>query len=75
MDEAIMYARAYEEQSTATLPPYSIGRTSSKPPWPSGHTSPSASAVGSSQSASSINQSSVKKFTKAEIVDRRLKDL
>jgi hypothetical protein len=70
-----MYARAYEERSTATLPPRSTGRTSSKPPWPSGHTSPSASAAGSSSLASSINQSSVKKFTKAEIADRRLKGL
>jgi hypothetical protein len=75
MDEAIMYAHAYEQRSTVTPPHRSTGRTSSKPPSPSGHMSPSASAVGSSPSAASVNQSFVKKFTRAEIADRRLKGL
>jgi hypothetical protein len=75
MYEAIMYVRAYEQRSTVTPPTRSSGRTSSKPPWPSGHMSPSTSAAGSSSLVASINQSSVEKFTPTEIADRRLKGI
>jgi hypothetical protein len=75
LDEAIMYAHAYEQCTTIVAAPRASGCSTSKPPWPTMSPFRAVSAAGSTSSAGSVNQSVVKKFTLAEIVDRCSKGL
>jgi hypothetical protein len=75
LDEAVMFARVYEQRSTTPAPsaPWSSQRTSAMS-WTSASGGPQQSAAGSSAPAPSKSTTS-KRLSPVEIADRRIKGL
>jgi hypothetical protein len=75
LDEVIMLAQAYEQHTMPAPSSRSACRAVSQPPWSTGTTTRTASAAVPALSSTSINQSTIKKFTPTEIDDHRIKGL